>query len=254
MKKKTIYDFVNGKYVLPKRYKIKNVGFENLKNQTLKYHIQTCSKVKYNRRKHSTIKDIGYKKLIELDVLGNQRWVSFFVNGGNVYIKSYSTKESKSNRILFDKSISKYIGKNVPLPPKPKQKKRDYIKGGKGGKVNGFNFYIQSNEKLSKKNRNILLEKGNRYIDNLRDNLSIILVNKKSFTNLDSNWTDSELVDYWNTFFSDYGFHIPDLIKHWEKLYHKDEFGESVSDNKEEIDFLKLGNFKPKTNRVEGMG
>ena len=91
-------------------------------------------------------------------------------------------------------------------------------------------------------------------IDDLSENLLVILVNKKSITNLDFNWTDSELVDYWNTFFSDYGFHIPDLIKHWEKLYHKDEFGESVNDNKEEIEFLKLGNFKPKTNRVEGMG
>ena len=69
MSKRTIYDLIKGGLNLPKKYKIKNVGFENMKNQTLKYFIQTCSKTKYNRRKHKTIKDLGYKKLVEIDML-----------------------------------------------------------------------------------------------------------------------------------------------------------------------------------------
>jgi hypothetical protein len=55
---KTIYDFTDKKKIVSKSKKkrIKNIGFENLKNTELKFEFENCNKVKYNPRKH--IKDI----------------------------------------------------------------------------------------------------------------------------------------------------------------------------------------------------
>ena len=88
----------------------------------------------------------------------------------------------------------------------------------------------------------------------MKDKFSSIKVNNKKIINLDSNWTDFELLDYWNNFFSDYGFHITDLNDSWEKLYLKDEFGENDTSVNDDIDTLKLGKFLPTKKFVDGMG
>ena len=49
-------------------------------------------------------------------------------------------KKSQVDRDL----VLKYFGVTVP------DQKREYVKGGRNGKFKGFNFYIQSNGKITK--------------------------------------------------------------------------------------------------------
>jgi hypothetical protein len=89
----------------------------------------------------------------------------------------------------------------------------------------GFDFYIQCNEKLSQKNRKILLKKSENYLGSIYYSLKISTEEKihKGISNeLDSSLTDLELLDEWNSIYERYGYLIPELKDKWEKRYLKD--------------------------------
>lgn len=229
----------------------KNQGFEKLKSPTLKQKLEGCSKVLYNKRTHFTARELGFNKLHKLSNKGDKRWKEFFKKAGKVFLKIRSVNESMCDRILFDKSIKNFIGPNVPLPVKEKKIKREYVKGGKGGKILGFNFYMQRNDKLLKKQRKILLQKGNEYISEVIDKL-----NKRfEIDELDPISNDWEIMETWNKFYTDYGYLVSEfksdienkLLKEYEKEYSKYE-----EENKKEITPLKIEfNFNKKKKIVD---
>lgn len=89
----------------------------------------------------------------------------------------------------------------------------------------GFNFYIQCNEKLSRKNRETLLTKSENYLSSIYHSLPRSLDEKidRGISNeLDSGLTDLELLDEWNSIYERYGYLIPELKEKWEKRYLKE--------------------------------
>jgi len=90
--------------------KVINVGFEKLKNSLLKEKLQKCKKVLFNPENHIRIKDLGYKSIYYLDSLSKKKWKEYF-SKGKVYIDRDITTLRISQKILFDKSITKFFGK-----------------------------------------------------------------------------------------------------------------------------------------------
>lgn len=89
----------------------------------------------------------------------------------------------------------------------------------------GFDFYIQCNEKLSQKNRKILLEKSEDYLGSIYYTLNISTeekINKGISNELDCSLTDLELLEEWNSMYERYGYLIPELKEKWEKRYLKE--------------------------------
>ena len=86
-------------------------------------------------------------------------------------------------------------------------------------KFYGFNFYIQSNEKLSVKHRDYLLDKSRNYLG-LIYNSSLLSTEEKQrkglVNELDSFLTDLELLEIWNPIYEEFGFLIPDFKDKWE--------------------------------------
>ena len=88
----------------------------------------------------------------------------------------------------------------------------------------GFDFYIQCNEKLSRKNRETLLTKSEDYLGSIFHSLPMSLdekINKGISNGLDGSLTDLELLDEWNSIYERYGYLIPDFKDKWEKKFLK---------------------------------
>jgi hypothetical protein len=86
----------------------------------------------------------------------------------------------------------------------------------------GFNFYLQCNGKLSRKNRNYFLLKSENYLCSISNSLPWSTeekMNKGIEIKLDSSLSDFELLDYWNDMYEKYGCLVPDLKDKWEKSY-----------------------------------
>jgi hypothetical protein len=93
-------------------------------------------------------------------------------------------------------------------------------------KFQGFDFYIQCNEKLSRKNRETLLTKSENYLGSIFHSLPMSLdekINKGISNGLDGSLTDLELLDEWNSIYERYGYLIPDFKDKWEKKSLKGE-------------------------------
>jgi hypothetical protein len=91
-------------------------------------------------------------------------------------------------------------------------------------KFQGFDFYIQCNEKLSRKNRETLLTKSENYLGSIFHSLPMSLdekINKGISNGLDGSLTDLELLDEWNSMYERYGYLIPDFKDKWEKKFLK---------------------------------
>jgi hypothetical protein len=89
----------------------------------------------------------------------------------------------------------------------------------------GFDFYIQCNEKLSRKNRETLLTKSENYLSSIYHLLPISLeekINRGISNQLDCGLTDLELLDEWNSMYERYGYLIPELKEKWERKYLKE--------------------------------
>lgn len=130
----------------------------------------------------------------------------------------------------------------------------------------GFDFYIQCNEKLSRKNRETLITKSENYLSSIFHSLPLSLDEKikKGISNeLDFSLTDLELLDDWNSMYERYGYLIPDFKDKWEKKYNKDfqssnkpsktdEFESKINQLEFRVKQLEL--LLSKTRYVENMG
>jgi hypothetical protein len=113
-------------------------------------------------------------------------------------------------------------------------------------KFEGFNFYIQCNEKLSRRNRKELICKSEVYLNKIFNSIHLTeeeKINKGITNELDSNLTDYELLEIWNPIYEKYGFLIPDFKDKWESRHLK-----------EDSNFIKTSNidkFESKINELE---
>ncbi|MFP8489501.1 helix-turn-helix domain-containing protein [Gracilimonas sp. Q87] len=124
-----------------------------------------------------------------------------------------------------------HISNSNPL--KKEKSKRKYMKGSKRGKVKGLNFYIQSNGKLKKREREQLLKVSEDYMS-----LTVVKV-------LDSSLSDIELIDEWNQFFDQHGMRFPEFEEQWFKENPipeemNDREDDSNSDKKKKIELPKF--------------
>jgi hypothetical protein len=115
MKPTNIFNFTDSEpSPFPSVGKVKNKGFEKLKNPILRHELERCNKTPYYSEKHLKIEDLGYKTLHQIDFLAKSRWIEYFSNGGKVYIQSRGNKLPLSSQILFDLSILNYFGRGIP--------------------------------------------------------------------------------------------------------------------------------------------
>ena len=130
----------------------------------------------------------------------------------------------------------------------------------------GFGYYIQCNGKLSKKNRESLIEKSKIYLNSISNNLNLSTEEKiyRGITDeLDSNLTDYELLEIWNPIYEKYGFLIPEFKDKWENKHLKEDSNSIKTSNVEmfeskinELEFRikQLENKLLKNKYIEGMG
>jgi hypothetical protein len=113
-------------------------------------------------------------------------------------------------------------------------------------KFEGFNFYIQCNEKLSLRNRKELISKSEVYLNKIFNSIHLTeeeKINRGITNGLDSNLTDYELLEVWNPIYEEYGFLISDFKDKWESKHLK-----------EDSNFIKTSNidkFESKINELE---
>ncbi len=133
-------------------------------------------------------------------------------------------------------------------------------------KFKGFNFYIQCNEKLSRKNRKELISKSEVYLNKIFNSIHLTKEEKirKGITNeLDTNLTDYELLEIWNPIYEEYGYLISEFKDKWEskrlkedsksfKTSNIDKFESKIEELEFRIKHLENKLFKSKY--VEGMG
>jgi hypothetical protein len=87
-------------------------------------------------------------------------------------------------------------------------------------KFKGFKFYIQGNEKLSKKNRNRLLTESEIHLNEITSSLHLPTegqIRKGVISELDSTLSDYELLDQWNMMYDEYGYLMTEFRDQWEK-------------------------------------
>lgn len=136
-------------------------------------------------------------------------------------------------------------------------------------KFKGYNFYIQCNERLSKKNRENLLRTSPIHLGEVFSSLPLStdkLVTDGLVSELDSNLTDIELLEQWNQMYDVFGYLMSEFRNQWEKEKLKglknspfkqseefEELKERVSQLESEVMKLKVELLKSK-NRVVGLG
>ncbi|MCX2718918.1 hypothetical protein [Lentiprolixibacter aurantiacus] len=84
----------------------------------------------------------------------------------------------------------------------------------------GFDFYIQSNEKLSKKNREKLLVDSEIHMGEVIDGLNLDESSIHStglVQELDPNFSDYELLNIWNPIYEDFGYLMTEFKEKWEE-------------------------------------
>jgi len=96
------------------------------------------------------------------------------------------------------------------------------VRGGKYGKIKGFDFYLNSNERLKPYQRRNLISEGNIIIDDCIQKLSVLngnstdlLIQNTSLNNLDSKLSDEELLGMWNLQYDDYGYLMDRFFDKW---------------------------------------
>ena len=147
---------------------------------------------------------------------------------------------------------------------KYKQKRYDGTPSKK--KFYGFNFYIQCNEKLSKRDRKTLLINSKNYLGLIYNSSSLSTEDKQRkglVSELDSSLKDLELLEIWNPIYEEFGYLIPEFKDKWEsKQIPKGKFQTKNSEfekSENEMDELRCRilqleiQFK-KSKLVEGMG
>jgi transcriptional regulator with XRE-family HTH domain len=167
-------------------------------------------------------------------------------------------KLSSIFNLVKQRRKSPSIEVNLKEKPQPRTKpKRKYVKGGRNGKVKGLNLYLKDNDKLSKKDREILFRKSEDYINEIIERYSVSSLNDTnhmSIDYLDPNFSDVENVETWNNFYDQYGMMFPEFLEKEEKTFLK-EYNKSNGDsNSNETPSLQVSFLQKKKPRVEGMG
>ena len=107
-------------------------------------------------------------------------------------------------------------------------------------KFKGYNFYIQCNERLSKKNRENLLRTSPIHLGEVFSSLPLStdkLVTGGLVSELDSNLTDIELLEQWNQMYDVFGYLMSEFRTKWEKERTK-EFKIQTFQNSEDYEEL----------------
>jgi len=95
------------------------------------------------------------------------------------------------------------------------------VVGGRYGKVEGFNFYFQKNDRLKPVQRRKLLTESESLISQLVDEevnrMGSIENIDKSITHLDPTDSDLELIETWNNLYQNYGNRFSRFKDEWEK-------------------------------------
>ena len=87
-------------------------------------------------------------------------------------------------------------------------------------KFKGFNFYIQSNEKLKQSNRERLLKESEVHLNEVTSSLPQPIeeqIRMGVIDELDSSLTDYELLELWNGMYDEYGYLMSEFSEKWEK-------------------------------------
>jgi hypothetical protein len=133
-------------------------------------------------------------------------------------------------------------------------------------KFYGFNFYIQCNERLSKRDRETLLTNSKNFLGLIYNSSSLSTEDKQRrglVSELDSSLTDLELLEIWNPIYVEFGYMIPEFRDKWEskqipkgKIQTKNsEFEKSENEmNEMRCRILQLEILFKKSKLVEGMG
>jgi hypothetical protein len=116
------------------------------------------------------------------------------------------------------------------------------VRGGRGGKVKGFGYYFQPNEKLKRRERKELIRLGELYMEPINSG------------ELDPSLTDGEIVDEWNRFFDEYGYRFPEFVNEWLKLHTPNEEVEVVEDPTIPPSFFNSPFFRRKQIDVSDLG
>jgi hypothetical protein len=147
---------------------------------------------------------------------------------------------------------------------KYKQKRYDGTPSKK--KFYGFNFYIQCNEKLSKRDRTTLLNNSKYYLGLIYNTSSLSTEDKQRsglVSELDSSLTDLELLEIWNPIYEEFGYMIPEFRDKWESKQiqkgkiqtKKSKFETSENELKElRCRIVQMEILLRKSKLVEGMG
>lgn len=157
---------------------------------------------------------VPYDKLLEIHLTDEIVEILDKVDDPNRLLKI-------SRKRIKDPNHKFHIPNSKPL--KKEKVKRGYVKGGKNGKVKGFNYYIQPTGKLIKREREELLKKSEEYMT--------ITVGKE----LDSSLSDIELVDEWNEFFDKHGMRFPEFEDSWFRENPIPDEMKKESDDKESV-------------------
>jgi hypothetical protein len=133
-------------------------------------------------------------------------------------------------------------------------------------KFYGFNFYIQCNNKLSKRDRNTLLTNSKNFLGLIYNSSSLSTEDKQRrglVSELDSSLTDLELLEIWNPIYEEFGYMIPEFRDKWEskqmkkgKIQTKDSGFEKSENEINELRCMiqQLQILVKKSKLVEGMG
>jgi len=87
-------------------------------------------------------------------------------------------------------------------------------------KFKGFNFYIQCNGKLSKKNRKRLIIDSEGYLNEVTSSLHQPMeeqIRMGVISELDSSLSDYELLEQWNHMYVEYGYLMSEFSEQWLK-------------------------------------
>lgn len=149
---------------------------------------------------------------------------------------------------------------------KRKYKHRRYDGTPSKRKFYGFNFYIQCNEKLSKRDKTTLLTNSKNYLGLIYNSSSLSTEDKQRrglVSELDSSLTDLELLEIWNPIYEEFGYMIPEFKDKWEskqipkgKIQTKDSEFEKTDNEMNDMRcrILQLEILLRKSRLVEGMG
>lgn len=119
---------------------------------------------------------------------------------------------------------------------KKKYNKPRYTGQSSNRKFYGFRYYLHSNDKLTKREREDLLKRSKISLSEVLESLPFSneeFIKNGLISELDSNLSDIELLDQWNFMYETYGYLMSEFKDHWEKEKLKELKNNSLNQTKE---------------------